>query len=188
MWPSGMRRDGDRTSRGSFLAILKTLHKNHQHPSLPFIIVSTEHGLAVKSRTKQFKRLALRLTGKAQAVPTSLLKTSSDTALHQALRNFVSIIEWSESCLLVLWGPLALMNHDCSSKLQLAGPLGDHQAIGGNGIYRWGLQCREGVIETAWPSLVIIRKCFAKGLKAVNAHCTACLHLAHACLSVTALS
>jgi len=144
-----MRKDGNRTSQGSFLGILKMLHYNHQRPALPFIIVSTDHGLGVKSRTKQFKRLASHLTGRARQIPISIMKTASDTAIRRALRDFVSVIEWSSSQLLVLWGPLALVNHDCSSKLQLTGALDGHQTCNSDNIYPWELECREGVRDSS---------------------------------------
>lgn len=41
------------------------------------------------------------------------------------------------------------------------------------------------ITNTAWPSLVMVRKFFAKGLNAVNAHWTASLHFAHTVWSLT---
>src|SRR5436305_13228358 len=96
-WPSALRIDGNRTSKGSFLAILKDLHKTHLHPNLPFTVVSTKCGLGIRSRTGQFKRLSDALVGYGRLVPLQWVSQSvngcagdAETNAHIAERKIVA--------------------------------------------------------------------------------------------------
>jgi hypothetical protein len=140
-WPYGMRIYKNHTSKGSFLAILKQLHKTHLHPNLPFIIVSAQNGLAIRSRTSQFKRLSDAVVGRARLVPTKLIDTNGTTPkILFKLREYVSVMELSPRELFVVWGPLALVNHSCNSSIGFEAEFGDGYIPKVGKSYRWGLQ------------------------------------------------
>jgi len=50
------------------------------------------------------------------------------------------------------------------------------------------LMRKEWIVKISWPSLSMTRNRFANVLKALIAHCAACMHLVHAFLLATPLS
>jgi len=158
--PSALRNDGTRTSKGSFLAILKQLHRTHLHPSLPFTIISTPNGLGIRSRTSQFGRLANTLTGHARLVPVKLIPQSissphegedygPEQKLLSALREYVSVIKLSSRELFIVWGPLALVNHSCNSQIGFEAGFGEGYVPKVGKTYSWGLRKLDRIDATS---------------------------------------
>ena len=138
-----MRKDGDRTSVGSFLAIVKDIHKTHLHPGLPLSIISTEYGLGIQSRTRQFKKFAAALHGYARLIPASFLNSSQRaSATQKALQDCISIIYHSPNVRLVCWGLKALLNHSCTAGFMLQTPFKDDHVPKLNKTYKWELKKR----------------------------------------------
>ena len=161
-----MRNDRNRTSVGTFLAILKDLHETHLHPALPFRIISTDHGLGITSQTQDFEILATALVGYARLIPSRWLSSLNsndnqhtnptfDSPLYRALRDCVSIIEASETERFVCWGTIALLNHDCESSLMLRTPYSARHTPKFNKTYFWKLQKKSSKKRTPKGTILV---------------------------------
>jgi|SRR5579862_213529 len=148
-----MRIYRNRTSKGSFLAILKELHKTHLHPKLPFTIISTPKGLGIRSRTSQFKRLTDALVGHARLIPPQLTEScrvdGTIPKILTKLREYVSVIELSPRELFIAWGPLTLVNHSCSASIGFEAGFGEGYIPRIGKTYSWGLQKLPGSKATS---------------------------------------
>jgi hypothetical protein len=131
----------------------------HNSPTLPIRPNPSENGLGIVPQIRDFAKFRKSCIGYAVLIPPILLQnedsenllqsnkrrlTSSQCASRrqQALRNCVSIIKLSEQEQFVVWGPLALLNHDCKAPLRLCAPSDLGTAPRQGKIYRWELERR----------------------------------------------
>lgn len=139
-----MRISGNRVWKGSFLAILKGLHKTHLHPKLPFTIISTANGLAIRSRTSQCKRILDAMVGHARLIPPQVIEThhtdGTTPKILAKLRQYVSVIKLSPRELFIAWGPLALVNHSCKASIEFEAGFGEGYTPKTGRTYPWGLR------------------------------------------------
>lgn len=121
------------TSKGSFLYHLRQFHHTHLDPSLNFIIAKGVQGLEILSKTHNLGALSADLLGEGRLIPHQILDDAN-------LQDYPSKIE-VDGKVAVLWGPLALVNHDCNARLEYQILDAGAQVRQGKS-YNWGLHRR----------------------------------------------
>jgi hypothetical protein len=103
------------TSNGSFLYFLQKLHVEHLLLTLPFQIA---HSVEIACRTNNLAELQNHLHGTARLVPEELAEARQpgrliDNFAANKFESFMDVVGKNA----VVWGPLALVNHNCAAKL-----------------------------------------------------------------------
>jgi len=151
------------TNKGSFLWFLRQFHSTHLDPNLTFKIAKGEYGLEIHSRTSNLNSLKTELHGLGRLIPSQLQdSTHSQTRLDKSLQYCPSIIG-IDGKKAILWGPLALVNHDCAAKIGFEFLDGEGEVQEGTD-YQWGVKRREeagkgGAVHVGKPVEVYYGPC-----------------------------